>query len=227
MDNNNNDLNQILIDNDNVNVNEFLNDNDNQNGNTLDSYYVSLIFFVLLSFCLFMEFQTFLKYMNYFFQRIQTGPDEFFEKCVKYQTLTQIYISLFYIMFLLALIVSTPLFIFEDSELSQKIIYAIINFLSYLLGPLLTGFTTLGLIFYNKVCYICDRNDPTKYMIDYYTFLVFVFAEFVGINIFLGYNTISVFNYLQNSIKFKDEGNYFIGKLFWKFGQWRRRRNEV
>ena len=238
----NNDLNEVLLDNnhnnDNDNDNNYNDNNDDENMdnirdniNLFSSCSFTVFLFVILICFLYNEVYRLIYLINFFRYQIKTESDIIFEKCIKYPSLAGIYIKCFsfLVIFGLFTLLLIPNII-SDDQLLTKMIFAVFSFNFYIFGPLWTGFSTLGLIFANKICYICQNDDPQNLKFDFTTFLILIISFFFGINILLGRNSIGSINYLTESIRFTDEGNYFYGKLFWKIAQWRRRRvgnNEI
>ena len=97
------------------------------------------------------------------------------------------------------------------------------------LGSLLTGLSILGLIFYKKIFNICSDKDPSITSFDYGSFFALILFLVAGFCFLLGFNTIKAYNLLTESIRFQENGNYFLGKLFWKCASMRRRpeNNEI
>ena len=219
MDNNLDEL--FFVDGQNLNENEINNNNDNDNGN--NSIW-PLIFFLFLVGILLVNELYYLHVLikDYIFD-INNTTDIVFDKCIKFPSLSRLYISVFFILLLIGLIISSIIFHLHNEELFQKLFHVFIYFILYLLGPLLTGFTTLGILFYRRICFSCINNDPNRILFDSYTFLCLICSEFIGINALLVYNNFDTKYNLNNSIRFKENGNYFLGKLFWKATQWRRR----
>ena len=233
----NNDLNQVLIDNNNINDNDNNDNNHNENMDNRDninfcsSFSFTIFLCVILICFIYNEIYRLIYQINFFRYQIKTESDIIFEKCIKYPSLGGIYIKFFsfFVIFGTFILLLVPNIV-NDEQLLTKMIFTVINFNFYIFGPLWTGFSTLGLLFYNKICYICKNNDPQNLEFDFTTFLILIISFFFGINILLGHNSIGSMNYLTESIRFTDEGNYFYGKLFWKIAQWRRRRvgnNEI
>ena len=226
MDNNN--LNQILIDNDNNNDNDSNDNMENDARNNIraaSSFSCAIFVFIILICILYNEIFSLINLINFLRYQLQSASDIIIEKCVKYPSIAGIYIKCFSIfiiigIFSLFLIPNTS----NDEQLLSKILFTVFNFNFYIFGPVWTGFSTLGLIFYNRICYICKNNDPQDIQFDFTTFLILIISFCFGINILLGKNSIESINYLTESIRFTEEGNYFYGKLFWKIAQWRRRR---
>ena len=216
---NNNNLDEFLLDNNyDNNVNEF-NNNDNNN----DSFFFFYIFLILFGILILNEVYYLKAIINAYILDPNKLTDIAFETCVKYPFMSQLYASFFYIIFLLGITISVIMFkLLNNEELIKKIIYSYLNLTFYFLGPILTGLCTVGLLFYQKLCYVCINNDPKKIIFDSYTFLTLIIWEFIGINILFGYNNFNCKNIFYDSIRFDENGNYFLGQLFWKATQWRR-----
>ena len=234
---NDNDLRQGLID-DNGNINSNnnqINDNENINDDHIyyneannnsycgNSFLGTSLFLILITYFLYSEIYSLYYFIIYFQNKINTTSDSVFERCIKYPSLNEIYKSILFLLIIIDLFLFMCIFEINNEELVSKIFYAFIHFNYYLFGPVLTGFSTLGLIFYDKICFYCLNDDPSIRNFDFSIFLVFLLSLFLGINILLGYNGLDTFNFLIESLGFKEGSNYFLGKLFWKTAQWRRR----
>ena len=239
-----NELNQLLLDNNNDNndnnINDINNNNDNndfnfnanillqrqQNGNLQNISWTSI--FIYLAIYIFICYSEFISLSNSIINLIhntKTLPYDIIDKCIKYPSLTQIYFTIFYIFIFTGIFLFFIIFEIHNEDFLILIFDSFVNFIFYFLGPLLTGFSGLGIIFYYKVCYLCLGNDPNNVIFDGYTFLLLLIWLFIGINILLGYNSLQTFKFFQDSLSFKDEGSYFLGKLFWKIANWRRFNN--
>ena len=223
MDNNNN-LDEFLLENNDMNLNEFNNiGNNNNNDNDNDSFFYFGIFLILFGILILNEVYYLIAIINAYILDSNKLSDIAFETCVRYPFMSQLYTSFFYIIFLLGITILVAMFkLINNEELVQKLIYSYLNLAFYFLGPILTGLCTVGILFYQKVCYVCINNDPNKIQFDSYTFLTLIIWEFIGINILFGYNNFYCKNIFHDSIRFDENGNYFLGKLFWKATQWRR-----
>ena len=221
MDENNN-LNEFLIE-DNNSLNQSFNILDVNNNNSNNSCFCIVVLIILIISFLYSEIYSLYSYINNFTYEMNKTSDIIFEQCIKYPSLLQIYLSIFYIFVITLLLFSVIIFYIPNDEYAQKFFASFMYFISYLLGPILTAFSVLGLLLYNKVFFICEKNDPSNMNFDYATFLFLLLSIFIGINILLGYNALDSFNLLTESIRFKEEGNYFLGKIFWKVTQMRRR----
>ena len=225
-DNNNNNENEFIINNNEANLNNYAYFYQPQNDNNAITSCRRISFLITLIIILFyFEFSNLYYSIKNLFYDIKTIPDDVIDKCIKYPDLTQIYCSIFFIFLILDILLFFIILQIQDEELASKIFlsYGHLNF--YLFGPLATGFSLLGLIFYDKVCYICENDNPIYRYFDYSTFLLCLIWLFIGINVLLGYNSMQTYKFFQESITFKEDGSYFLGKLFWKVANWRRLNN--
>ena len=167
-----NNLNQLLIGNDAPFIQNL---NDYEENNRPLFLCLAIIFFLIIYFY-YIQIYTLYSSINYFIYEINTASDIIFEKCKKYPSLKDIYSSIFNILFITSLLISAVIINIQNNEIAEKLFSIFINFFFYLVGPLLTGFSIMGLIFYDKVCFICSGNDPTNMSFDYSSFLsLFIF----------------------------------------------------
>ena len=98
----------------------------------------------------------------------------------------------------------------------NKLIETFMFYNFYAFGPILLGLSTFGFIYFDKVCNICDNDDYTKQYINFVTVLCLVITFLVSLLITVWYSAVGAFDLFNNSIRFTSDGNYIIGKLFWK-----------
>ena len=220
-----NNLNQALIEDNNNNNFE----NNEQDEEEINSPFASNFFFIILMIAFLYYIIEEINYLIYSipstFINNNMISDNVFEKCIKYQSIANIYTSLSFI--IICLLFTFPFFLnyIQNEELIQKLLFVYIYYFCYFLGPLITGFSLLGLLFYKNICYYCINNNPNQLEFDFSLFLNITIFFLIGINVCIGFNSVDSHNYMQESIKFKDGSNYIIGKLFWLIAQKRRRSN--
>ena len=209
-----NNLNQLLLGN-NADVIQNLNDHEENNHNC-NSFLYQSTFFIIFVYFLYIQIDSLYNSINYFTNEINTTPDIIFEKCKKYPSLKDIYFSIFTILFVTFVLISVLIINIQNNEIVERLSSILLSFFLYLLGPLSTGLGILGLLYFNKICFICSDNDPTNMRFDYTTFLYLLTLIFIGLLFLYGSCGLKSNYLLMDSIRFKEEGNYFLGKLFWK-----------
>ena len=125
---------------------------------------------------------------DYLLSAAQKYPLLTFEKCIKYQSIT-----------------------------FEKFLVTFLNFNYYVFGLLLLGSSLVGLINYNKVCYDCIRKNPNRLEFNLSTMVCLILIAVIGGIITFIFSSMNSFDYVCDSIKFSKDGNYFLGKIFWKY----------
>ena len=145
---------------------------DNPNGEKLSAIFILIIAIILIGMdCLSLYYS-----YDYLLSAAQKYPLLTFEKCIKYQSITEMYFTMF-----------------------------------ALLSSL------VGLINYNKVCYDCIRKNPNRLEFNLSTMVCLILIAVIGGIITFIFSSMNSFDYVCDSIKFSKDGNYFLGKIFWKY----------
>ena len=205
----------------NINNNNNININDNNlNNNRRNKLVLSIIIVFAIIISLF-NIYSFINIVNFIKKYYLILPQKVFEECFlfpKFYDLFIQFISLFLGIDLISLIIIPCIDYFSDldaflSKFGESFFYY--NYLIF--GPFLLGSLILSLKYHDKLMYSCINYNPEKKTINFNFFFVFIFSiSLSGIITFLG----SIYNedkYFSDSIKYKTNGNFLIGNIFWKY----------
>ena len=142
---------------------------------------------------------------------------EVFEQCVKYHVITQMFFTAFATLAGLSACIMSLCLLINYQLFATKFLDSFIFYNFYAFGPFLLGSTILALFNYDKTAYNCHNEDYKNQSIDISTIVCLFISLLVSFAITVGYSVIGSFELFNNSIRFNSEGNYILGKLFWKY----------
>lgn len=149
-----------------------------------------------------------------------------FESCYKYHIISQIFFTTFATLAgLSACIMSFGLII--NFNFFQNIALSTFLFWNYLLfGPVLLGSVLVGLYNWNEVFYYCSSKNSTVKYFNFSTLMaVLICLIFSGL-ISIGYAIWNSINKVIQSVRFHEDGNEVVGRLFWDYVMHRRMSND-
>ena len=178
----------------------------------------SAIFILIISIILIgMDLLSLYYSYDYILRASEKYPLEIFERCIKYQSVTEIYFTLFALMAAVsAAFMATGITIGYDLFF-DKFLVTFLNFNYYVFGLLLLGSSIIGLLNFNKVCYDCVRKNPQNLEFNLSTLICLILIAIIGGIITFLFSSVDSFEYICDSIKFNKDGNFIIGKIFWKY----------
>ena len=189
------------------------NDDNPNNGEKLSAIFILIISLILIG----MDFLS----LYYSYQYIISSSKRYsylvFDRCIKYQSITEMYFTLFALLAavsaaLMALGITIGYDLFFD-----KFLVTFINFNYYVFGLLLLASSIAGLLNYNKVCYDCIGKNPNTHEFNLSTMICLILIAIIGGIITFIFSSLSSFEYVCDSVKFSKDGNYLLGKVFWKY----------
>jgi len=198
----------------------FDNNNNNNNNNQIeeDSGRTALKIIFILAFFLssidLMEiYYSYLSLSEY----SNTLLPEVFDNCVKYHIISQIFYTLFAALAGISACLMSIGLLINYQIFALKLLDSFLYYNFYCFGPLLLGSSILAFIYFPNIIYTCDTDDYTKQYLNISTVISVFIGFLISLLITFGYTGINSFEYFNNSIRFNNEGNYFLGKLFWKY----------
>ena len=108
----------------------------------------------------------------------------------------------------------------------EKFLVTFLNFNYYIFGLLLLFSSLFGLFNYNKICYDCIGRDPNNQEFNLSTMICLILIASIGGLITFIFSSLNSFEYVCNCINFSKDGNYFLGKAFWKYALSRNNENQ-
>ena len=140
-----------------------------------------------------------------------------FDTCIKYQSITEMYFTLFALLAAVSAALMALGITIGYDLFFEKFLTTFINFNYYVFGVLLFSSSIVGLFYYNKVCYDCIGKDPKNLDFNLSTMICLILIANIGGIVTFIFSSVNSFEYVCDSIKFSRDGNYFIGKAFWKY----------
>ena len=186
---------------------------DNPNGEKLSAIFILIIAIILIGMdCLSLYYS-----YDYLLSAAQKYPLLTFEKCIKYQSITEMYFTMFALLAAVSAAFMALGIAINYGLFFEKFLVTFLNFNYYVFGLLLLGSSLVGLINYNKVCYDCIRKNPNRLEFNLSTMVCLILIAVIGGIITFIFSSMNSFDYVCDSIKFSKDGNYFLGKIFWKY----------
>ena len=140
-----------------------------------------------------------------------------FDTCIKYQSITEMYFTLFALLAAVSAALMALGITIGYDLFFEKFLTTFINFNYYVFGLLLLSSSIVGLFYYNKVCYDCIGKDPKNLDFNLSTMICLILIANIGGIVTFIFSSVNSFEYVCDSIKFSRDGNYFLGKAFWKY----------
>ena len=194
---------------------------DDQNGDKLSAIFIFIIAAILIGMDCLSLYSSYL----YLISASKKFPLLTFEKCIKYQSITEMYFTVFALFAAFSAALMALGMAINYDLFYEKFLITFLNFNSYVFGLLLLGSSLVGLINYNKVCYDCVTKNPNHMEFSLSTMVCLILIAAIGGIITFIFSSIYSFEYACNSIKFSKDGNYFLGKIFWKYVNNEQRQN--
>ena len=141
---------------------------------------------------------------------------EVFEQCVKYHIITQMFFTVFAALAGFSACIMSFFMLFNYQFFIYKLIETFMFYNFYAFGPVLLGLSSFAFMYFDKVCNTCDNDDYKKQYTNFVTVVCLVITFLVSLLITVWYSAVGAFDLFNNSIRFNSDGNYVIGKLFWK-----------
>ena len=140
-----------------------------------------------------------------------------FTHCVKYPIITQMFFTTFATLAGLSACFMSLGLLIDYQFFALKLLDSFMFYNFYSFGPFLLGCSILAFCNFGKVCYSCDNDNYSVQYLNISTVICIIIAFTISLMVTFGYSVISAFEYFNNSIKFNRDGNYVLGKLFWKY----------
>ena len=185
----------------------------------LTSIFVLVISLVLIG----MDVLSLYYSYDYIKEASATTPDFIFEQCIKYRLVSEIFFTVFATLVGLSAALLAFLFILNLNLSASKLLHAFLYYNYFIFGPFLLGSSILGFLNFTKVGLTCEGDNPSTKTINLSMILCLIIIFLLGSVVTAAYTTLDIFTYFTDSIKFNKDGNFLIGKIFWKIAFARRR----
>ncbi len=140
-----------------------------------------------------------------------------FTECVKYPIITQMFFTVFATLAAFSASLMSLGLLIDYQVFALKLLDSFMFYNFYSFGPFLLGCSILAFCNFGKVCYSCDNENYSVQYLNISTVICIIIAFTISLMVTFGFSVISAFEYFNNSIKFNRDGNYVLGKLFWKY----------
>lgn len=175
------------------------------------------IVFVLSSILVFMDLlELYVSYYSLIDYSAKLLP-QIFDQCVKYHIITQMFFTVFATLAGFSACIMSIGLLINSNFFAVKLLDAFMYYNFYAFGPFLLSSTILSFIYFGQVTYNCDANDFSKQYLNFSTVICIIIAFIFSFIISVGYTAVGSFDLFNDSIKFNPEGNYVLGKIFWKY----------
>lgn len=152
---------------------------------------------------------------------------DIFERCVKYHIISQLFFTMFATFAGLSACLMSLGLIINYEVISMKFIDVFLYWNYLIFGPYLLGICILGFFYINNVAYNCDVNDYNKRYLNLSTILAIIVCFIMSLVITIGYSVFLALYKMLNSVRFTNNGNRLIGRLFWRYVLYTRAENEA
>ena len=199
----------------------------NNNDEPYDSEKISAAFVLIIAITLIiMDLLSLYYSYDYLLYSSKRFPFETFDKCIKYDSITEIYFTLFAFMAAISAGLMAIGILIGYDLFFEKFLITFLNFNYYIFGLLLLVSSLFGLFNYSKICYDCIERDPNNQEFNLSTMICLILIASIGGLITFIFSSLNSFEYVCNCINFSKDGNYFLGKAFWKYALSRNNENQ-
>lgn len=140
-----------------------------------------------------------------------------YEDCVKYHLLSQMFFTMFATFSgISATIMSFGLLINYDF-FTFKFIETFLYFNYLIFGPYLLACCCLGFYNFSIVAFDCDIRDHSKKYLNFSTLLALIICCLLSFFLTIGVSSYRGYINMLNSIRFRPNGSYIVGRLFWRY----------
>lgn len=202
------------------NQNIRVDNNNNEHTSKITIYFILTVSVFFLFLNVFSLYNSYIIISNNLSNNI--NKNEFYSECIQNQTISEMFFTVLSILASISIIFLSFGFLINNELFMEKFLKSYTYFNYFIFGPFLLCTSFLGFINYNTIGYTCVEK-PDDRSINLSMLLCLIFVLIFGALITCGYSTIYMFEYMTNSIKFNNNSNYFLGKVFWKFALSRNR----
>ena len=192
--------------------------NQNNINHCSNKFLISALIFVLL--CIFIDISQTCHSINLIKDKYHKMDLQLFKKIVLYKGLFDIYKEFHILILFLDLI----FLIFLSMELNnlyqsffKKLKFAFLYFNYLFFGPFLLGVVSLCMKYGNELTFIYDPKEKANVALHHGNiFIIFIYI-FISFTVAIIAPIFYSYKYFDDSIKFKRNGNFLLGKIFWYF----------
>lgn len=138
-----------------------------------------------------------------------------YENCIKHELITKTVFTVFSLLSGIAALLLTIFLIIDVEYFVNKLFAAYLNMIYSIFGPLMLGFSLLGLINWNDIVFICNKNDPQHKYFSLSSSFSLIGCFTLSLFITITFATYGVVNLYINSILGREGQNKIIRTSFW------------
>jgi hypothetical protein len=138
-----------------------------------------------------------------------------FESCIKNELITKTVFAVFSLLSGIGALLLTIFLSVNTEFFLQKIFAAYMNMVYSIFGPIMLGFSILGLINWNNVAFTCDRTNPDNKYFSFGSAFSLVGCFILSLLITLTFVIYEVVNVYVDSILGREGQNKIIRTSFW------------
>jgi len=140
-----------------------------------------------------------------------------FESCVKYHILSQIFFTFFATLAGISACIMSLGLLINFEFFAVKVMDSFLHFNYLIFGPYLFGSCVLGYYYFNQVAFTCVNTNINKKYLNFSTVLALFICVLFSFVVTLGYSIFWSVRKFIYSIRFRAEGNYVLGRIFWRY----------
>lgn len=140
-----------------------------------------------------------------------------FESCVKYHILSQMFFTAFATFAGISACIMSIGLVINFEFFAVKVMDTFLHFNYLIFGPYLFGSCLLGYYNFSKIAFNCDSKNINKTYLNFSTVLALFICILFSFIVTLGYSIFWSLRKFMYSIRFRPEGNYVLGRIFWRY----------
>jgi len=140
-----------------------------------------------------------------------------FESCVKYHILSQMFFTAFATFAGISACIMSIGLVINFEFFAVKVMDTFLHFNYLIFGPYLFGSCLLGYYNFSKIAFNCDSRNINKTYLNLSTVLALFICILFSFIVTIGYSIFWSLRKFMFSIRFRPEGNYVLGRIFWRY----------
>lgn len=177
---------------------------------------LKVVFFLSLLLVSMDTFEVIYSY-NHLNQNGKSLDRNFFEDCIKYHVIGQIFFTLFATFAGMSACFMSAGLLINYEFFATKALDTFLYWNYLIFGPYLLSSCVLAYFYLNEVIYNCDPKDVTRKYLNFSTLMALIICFVISTLITFTYSFLNTIQHLISSVRFNSEGNRVIGRLFWDY----------
>ena len=137
------------------------------------------------------------------------------EGCIRVELITKTAFAVFSLLSAIAALTLTIFLTINTELFLQKILAAYLNLVYAVFGPIMLGFTIIGLANWNDVAFTCDKTNPQNKIFSFGSAFSLIGCFILSLLITLTFVIYEVVNLYINSILGREDQNKILRTCFW------------